>query len=157
MIQDLNIETLYDGLISYIKTGIKDYLDEMDSKEITVPAYKAYHRNANADILNLKVYPALMLEYGRTEEEVQETGWDRVVMPISFYSVVSGGDTTKCQIMAERYIMALRKLFSQDRTCGGLTEKVILNGWEFLPVLNKGQGCVIASILNINFGLYLPR
>jgi hypothetical protein len=153
--EKMNIEEVYNGIIEYIKNGLEEYL--INDDEIVTPMYKAILRNANADLLNLKVYPCLMLEYERTEEEVQEIGWDRVVMPLVFHSVVSGGDVNKCQIMVERYIMGLRKLFSQDRTLGGLTEKVVLNGWEFLPVMTRGQSVVLDGLLYVNFGLYLPR
>lgn len=153
----MNIEEVYDGIIDYIKNGLEEELEKMDDKSITAPMYKSILRNANADLLNLKTYPCLMVEYERTEEEVQEIGWDRIVMPLIFHSVVSGGDVNKCQVMVERYIMALRKLFSKDRTLGGITEKVVLQGWEFLPVLSRGQSVVLDGMLYVSFGLYLPR
>jgi hypothetical protein len=87
------IEEVYDGLKTYIEDNLENVLEEFDTiDEIKVPMFKKVLRTSVVDILGLKNYPTLMMEYDRITVERETTTSDRYQIPISLYAISSGSN-----------------------------------------------------------------
>ena len=101
------------------------------------------------DILGLKIYPTLMMEYGRIAVTRETTSSDRYLIPITLYSISMGGDTEALQRKSERYVWALKQMFETDDTLGGLVDDVDIQGFEFSPSLKRQNTMVHVGLLYI--------
>lgn len=154
----MTIEDLNDGIKEYIEKYIQDYLDDV-SDELEVKSYAQIYRATEVDIMALRNYPALIFEYGRaTRMPDAPLGWDRFIVPISFYSVSLGNNPEDLQRLSERYCWALYKLLLTNRTLEGLVEDVQIAGWEFSPNLPRSGGISISTgKIDVNFIVLLEQ
>lgn len=150
-----SIETIYDGIKDYIEKNLESLLDTSD--EITTPMFENIMRNSTYDILSLKIYPSLMFETGRVEVARETTSSDRYILPITFYCISMGGDTEQLEIKSERYVWALKTLFEQDPTCGGIIDEIDIQGFEFSPSLKRQQTFVHIGLLYTSFEILITR
>lgn len=145
----MTISSIYDGIKDYIKNNLERYLDSVD--DISVPMVKSILRSSTVDVLGLKLYPAMMMEYGRSEAEVGTTTSDFYTLPITFYFISSGGDIDKLQRLSEEYVWALKRLIEYDPSFGGLVTNTSIDGWEFSPSLPRNTSFVHMGLLYVNF------
>lgn len=144
----MTISSIYDGIRDYIKDNLERYLDSCDEP---TPMIKSVLRSSTVDVLGLKLYPAMMMEYGRAEGEPATTTSDYFTLPITFYFISSGGDTEKLQTLSENYVWSLKRLFEYDPTLGGVVGNMQIEGWEFSPSLPRNTSFVHMGLLYVNF------
>lgn len=150
-----SLETISDGILDYIQGNLEPYLSTND--EITTPMFENIMRSSIYDILSLKIYPSLMMEYGRVEVERETTTADRYLIPITFYAISMGGDADQLQKKSERYVWALKRMFEEDSSCGGLVDNVDIQGFEFSPSLKRQQTFVHVGLLYTSFDILINR
>lgn len=144
----MTISTVHDGIKDYIKDNLERYLD---ASETPAPMVRSIMRSSTVDVLNLKIYPAMMMEYGKAEVEPSTTTSDYATFPITFYFVSSGGDMDKMQTLSETYVWSLKKLIEYDPTLGGVVGNAKIQGWEFSPCLQRNTSFVHMGLLYVNF------
>jgi hypothetical protein len=145
----MTINTIYDGIKYYIQNNLENYLQP--DGDVTAPMFKSILRSSVYDILGLKLYPALMMEYGRIEAERATTTSDFYTLPITFYCISSGGDTEKLQALSEIYVWALKNMFEKDPSLGGIVDNCSIIAYEFSPSLPRNTGFVHVGLLYTGF------
>lgn len=151
----MTVIAIHDGIKDFVKDNIGRFLQPVDG--INVPMFKAIHKSSTFDILNFKLYPVLMMEYGRAEGERISVGSDDYTLPITFYCVSSGGDIDKLQTLSEAYVWALKRLFEYDPSAGGFADYCEVTGWEFSPMIQRNTSNVSVGLLYTNFIVKILR
>jgi len=151
----MTLNQIYDGIRDYIDRNLKRYLDPID--DVTTPMFKSILRSSVIDIMGLRVFPTLMMEYGRVEVERDTTSSDFYYIPITFYCINAGGDSEKLQTLSERYVWALKRLFEYDPSLEGLVQDSAIQGYEFSPSLNRQQTFIHVGMLDVTFNVQIAR
>ncbi len=151
----MSINQIYDGIKDYIEDNLSRYLDPADN--IATPMFKAILRSSVVDILGLKIYPTLMMEYGPVEVERETLNSDRFKLPISFYCISAGGDSEKLQVIGERYVWALKKLFEYDISLDGVVDRLDIQGFSFSPAFARQQSFVHTGVIDVVFDVLITH
>ena len=142
------IEEIYDGTKDFIEEYLQAYLDtQEDDDNIAVPMFKQILRSSVLDILGLPVYPTLMMEYGRVEVERETTSSDRYRLPITFYAISKGSNPEVLRKKRERYVWAMKQMFDENDTMGGIVDTVMIEGYEFSPSMKRQQVFIHTGLL----------
>jgi len=152
-----SIEVIYDGVKDYIEDNLEPFLDDLRTTEISPPMFKSILRSSVYDILGLKQYPSLMMEYGRIGVERETTTQDRYLIPITLYCISMGGDTDKLQKLSEKYVWALKQMIETDNTMSGLVDDIDIQGFEFSPSLKRANTMVHVGVIYITLDTLINR
>ena len=153
----MSIEVIYNGIKDFIEDNLTPYLEEQEIDNVKVPMFKQVLRSSIFDILGLKHYPTLMMEYGRVIVERETTNSDRYQLPVTFYSISSGSNAEKLQKKSERYAWALKNMFEDNYTVGGLVDRADITGYEFSSSIKKQTTFVHFSLIYVSFDVLIRR
>lgn len=151
----MSLENILDGIKTFIDNNLEPYLDTNDA--IVTPMFKNILRSSTYDILSLKIYPSLMMETGRIEVERETVSSDRYRIPLTLYAISMGGDGEQLEKMSERYVWAMKRMFEESPTCGGIIDDVDIQGFEFSPSLKRQQTFVHVGLLYTSFDVLVKR
>ncbi len=152
-----SLEQVYEGLKDYIQEYLTDILEESDIDDIKTPMFKQILRTSTIDILGLKQYPTLMMEYGRVTVERETTNSDRYSIPLSLYCFSSGSDKDKMQKKSERYVWAIKKMLERDYTLDSLVDMTDVVGYDFSPAIPKQQVFIHFGVIYITLDILISR
>ena len=153
----MSIEGIYNGVADCIEDKLYPYLAEQEIDNIKVPDFKKILRSSTFDILGLKIYPTLMMEYGRIIVERETTNSDRYIMPVSFYAISKGSVPEILQKTSERYVWALKNLFEENVTLDGSIDRIDITGYEFSKAISTQTTFVHFGIIYANLDVLVRR
>lgn len=149
------LETIYNGIKEHIEQHLPGYIDELNTEvNYNIPQIENVFRQY-VDIYELPSYPSIVFGYGQISfEDEHPTTAEHWQIPLSIYSVMSGGDALVIQNIVEAYSFLLFSIFSGEDNELGI---INITGMGVSPAMQRQNNLVQVGYIDLEINVSVQR